>query len=266
MKLRLTRPIVFFDLETTGTNPLKDRIVEISYLKVGKEGTVAQDTHRVRPVDALGRQVKSDPSAVAVHGITDESLADKPTFRELSPLLLEIFEDSDIAGYNSNKFDVPMLVEEFARAGVDFKLVGRNLIDVQNIFYKHEPRTLKAAYRFYCGKELVDAHQASADVNATFEVFLAQLEKYDLGEDNEAVARNSRLGDNIDLSGRLSRDREGDVVFNFGKYKGKKVRHVFKAEPSYYAWMMEGDFAKDTKDIITGIYLSLSPKNHGSKG
>lgn len=254
MKLRLTRPIVFFDLETTGTNPLKDRIVEISYLKVGQEGILAENTHRVKPVDALGNQIKSDPAAVAVHGITDEDLMCAPTFKELSGELMSVFADSDIAGYNSNKFDLPLLIEEFVRAGVDFKLIGRNLIDVQNIFYKHEPRTLKAAYSFYCGKELVDAHQASADVKATYEVFLAQLEKYDLGENTEEVAKNSRLGDNLDLSGRLSRDKDGDAVFNFGKYKGKKVKYVFRIEPSYYAWMMDGDFAKDTKDIITQIY------------
>lgn len=254
MKLKLTRPIVFFDLETTGTNPIKDRIVEISYLKVFTDGNTMEKTHRVKPVDAMGRQIKSSPEAVAVHGITDEELADKPTFKELSSELDGVFADSDIAGYNSNKFDLPLLIEEFVRAGIDFKLLGRNLIDVQNIFYKHEPRTLKAAYRFYCNKDLVDAHQASADVRATYEVFLAQLEKYDLGEDTEAVARNSRMGDNLDLSGRISKDKDGDAVFNFGKYKGMKVKQVFRKEPSYYSWMMDGDFAKDTKDIITRIY------------
>ena len=256
MKLKLTRPIVFFDLETTGTNPLKDRIVEISYLKVDREGNEQAATYRVRPVDSLGRQIKSDPGAVAVHGITDEELADKPTFRELSGELSAVFADSDIAGYNSNKFDLPLLIEEFVRAGVDFKLIGRNLIDVQNIFYKHEPRTLKAAYRFYCDKDLLDAHQASADVRATYEVFMAQLERYEMGETTEEVAKHARLGDNLDLSGRLSRDKDGDAVFNFGKYKGKKVKDVFRAEPSYYSWMMDGDFAKDTKDIITQIYYS----------
>lgn len=256
MKLKLNRPIVFFDLETTGTNPMRDRIVEISYLKVGEEGILDEHTYRVRPVDAMGRQVKSDPSAVAVHGITDESLVGEPTFRDLSDKLWKVFEDSDIAGYNSNKFDLPLLIEEFVRAGVDFRLTGRNLIDVQNIFYKHEPRTLKAAYKFYCDKELVDAHQASADVKATYEVFVAQLEKYDMGEDTEAVAAHARLGDNLDLSGRLSKDVDGDAVFNFGKFKGKKVKNVFRQEPSYYSWMMDGDFAKDTKDIITQIYYS----------
>ena len=256
MKLKLNRPIVFFDLETTGTNPLKDRIIEISYLKVVSNDGITEKTYRIKPVDALGRQVKSDPAAVAVHGIKDEDLAGEPTFKDLSGELRDVFEDSDIAGYNSNKFDLPLLIREFERVGMDFKLSGRNLIDVQNIFYKHEPRTLKAAYRFYCDKELLDAHQAAADVRATFEVFKAQLEKYDLGEDTEAVARNSRLGDNVDLSGRLSRDKDGDVVFNFGKHKGKKVKDVFKAEPSYYSWMMEGEFAKDTKDIIRHIYFS----------
>ena len=257
MKLKLNRPIVFFDLETTGTNPLKDRIVEISYLKVGQEGILKEETHRVKPVDGRGNQIKSNPEAVMVHGITDESLADKPTFRELSEELMQVFDDSDLAGYNSNKFDIPMLIEEFVRAGKDFKLTGRNLIDVQNIFYKHEPRTLKAAYKFYCNRDLIDAHSAAADVRATYEVFVAQLERYDMGEDTEAVARHARLGDNLDLSGRLSRDKDGDAVFNFGKFKGKKVKSVFRMEPSYYAWMMEGDFAKDTKDIIRNIYFSL---------
>ena len=254
MKLRLNRPIVFFDLETTGTNPMKDRIVEISYLKIGEQGIIAEKTHRVRPVDSLGNQIKSAPEAVAVHGITDASLVGEPTFRELSAMLWSIFADSDIAGYNSNKFDLPMLIEEFGRVGIDFKLQGRNLIDVQNIFYKHEPRTLKAAYKFYCDKDLVDAHQASADVKATYEVFRAQLERYDMGEDTAAVAAHSRLGDHLDLGGRLSKDKDGDAVFNFGKYKGKKVKQVFRSEPSYYTWMMEGDFAKDTKDIISAIY------------
>lgn len=261
MKLKMTRPIVFFDLETTGTNPLKDRIVEISYLKVFTDGGQKEATHRVKPVDALGNQIKSDPGAVAVHGITDEELADKPTFKQLSAELNEVFSDSDIAGYNSNKFDLPLLIEEFVRAGVDFKLTGRNLIDVQNIFYKHEPRTLKAAYKFYCDKDLVDAHQASADVRATFEVFVAQLEKYDMGEDTESVARHSKLSDNLDLSGRISAGRDGDAIFNFGKYKGKKVKDVFRIEPSYYTWMMDGDFAKDTKDIITRIFHSKTPTN-----
>lgn len=260
MKLRLERPIVFFDLETTGTNPLKDRIVEISYLKVRVDGKEEANSHRVKPVDARGNQIKSEPGAVAVHGITDEMLADAPTFSELSDELFEVFDDSDLAGYNSNRFDLPLLIEEFVRAGKDFRIAGRHLIDVQNIFYKHEPRTLKAAYRFYCDRELVDAHQSSADVRATYEVFKAQLEKYDLGEDTATVARNSRLGDNLDLSGRLSRDKDGDAVFNFGKYKGKKVKYVFKVEPSYYNWMMEGDFAKDTKDIITQIFLANKVK------
>ena len=254
MKLKLTRPIVFFDLETTGTNPMKDRIVELSYLKVFSDGNTQEATYRIKPVDVHGIQIKSDPAAVAVHGITDEELADKPTFRQLSETLLSIFDDSDIAGYNSNKFDLPLLMEEFVRSGTPFSLVGRHLIDVQNIFYKHEPRTLKAAYKFYCNKDLVDAHQASADVKATFEVFKAQLEKYDdLGEDTATVARNSKLGNHLDLSGRLCSDADGDVIFNFGKYKGKKVKEVFKIEPSYYNWMMDGDFAKDTKDIITQI-------------
>ncbi|MCH5214647.1 MAG: 3'-5' exonuclease [Muribaculaceae bacterium] len=256
MNIRLTRPLVFFDLETTGTNPLKDRIVELSYLKVNQDGTTEEKQYRIKPVDINGNQIKSSPGAVAVHGITDEELADKPTFRDLAKSLMEVFAESDIAGYNSNKFDIPMLMQEFARVGEGFTLIGRNLIDVQNIFYKHEPRTLKAAYRFYCDKDLVDAHQSLADVKATYEVFMAQIDKYGLGPDTEAVAKHSRLGDNVDIGGRLSKDKDGEIVFNFGKYKGKSVKEIFRQEPSYYTWMMEGDFAKDTKDIITAIYLS----------
>ena len=256
MKLNLERPIIFFDLETTGTNPLKDRIVEISYLKVATDKSITRDSKKVKPVDQFGNQIMNSPEAVAVHKITDEELAGCPTFADLADELFEVFNNCDIAGYNSNKFDLPMLMTEFERVKKNFNLFGRNLIDVQNIFYKNEPRTLKAAYRFYCDRDLVDAHQSSADVEATYEVFLAQLERYELGEDSATVARNSRLGENIDLSGRLSKDRDGDVVFNFGKHKGKKVKKVFREEPSYYSWMMEGDFVKDTKDIITQIYYS----------
>lgn len=254
MKIKMTRPIVFFDLETTGKNPLKDRIVEISYLKLYADGSLERGSHRVKPVDTRGEQVMNDPEAVEVHGITDEALADQPTFKELSQELLNVFADSDIAGYNSNRFDVPMLMEEFGRANVAFTLTGRNVIDVQNIFYKHEPRTLKAAYRFYCDRELTDAHQSSADVNATYEVFMAQLDRYeDMGETSEEVALNSRLGNNLDLAGQIVKDKNGEALFNFGKYKGRKVKEVFRQEPTYYNWIMSGEFAKDTKDIFTAL-------------
>lgn len=255
MKLKLTRPIIFFDLETTGTDPLKDRIVEISYLKVAEDESVATFSRKVKPVDSMGRQISSSPEAVAVHKITDEELSGCPTFAELADEIFEAFADSDIAGYNSNKFDLPMLICEFERVGKNFDLLKRNIVDVQNIFYKNEPRTLKAAYRFYCDKDLVDAHQSAADVNATYEVFLAQLEKYEMGHTMKEIADYSRLGSNIDLGGRLSKDKDGDIVFNFGKHKGKKVKKVFREEPSYYNWMMAGDFLKDTKDIITAIYM-----------
>lgn len=255
MKLKLTRPIIFFDLETTGTDPLRDRIVEISYLKVGTDGNISEYSKKVKPVNSMGQQIKNSPEAVAVHKITDEELAGCPTFAELADEILSAFNESDIAGYNSNKFDLPMLITEFERVGINFELLNRNIIDIQNIFYKNEPRTLKAAYRFYCDKDLVDAHQSSADVKATYEVFLAQLERYEMGSSMKEIADFSRLGSNIDLGGRLSKDKDGDVVFNFGKHKGKKVKKVFKEEPSYYNWMMAGDFLKDTKDIITAIYV-----------
>jgi DNA polymerase-3 subunit epsilon len=249
MNLNLTRPLIFFDLETTGTNIVKDRIVELSYLKVLPNGDEESKTRRINPEMHIPEQ------STAIHHITDEDVKDAPTFRQIARSLAEIFEGCDIAGYNSNKFDIPLLIEEFSRAGVPFSLADRNLIDVQNIFHKMEQRTLVAAYRFYCGKNLEDAHSADADTRATYEVLKGQLDRYpDLKNDVKELAEFSRSGRNVDLSGRVILDDNDVPVFNFGKHKGKPVTEVFKSEPSFYNWMMQGEFAKNTKDVITVLY------------
>lgn len=254
MKLNLKRPIIFFDLETTGTNVLKDRIVEISYIKVSPDGREHSMRYLVNP----GMPIP--PASTAVHHITDEDVADKPQFKEIAPEINRDFYGCDIAGYNSNRFDIPMLIEEFARVGIPFSLYDRNIIDVQNIFYKKEPRTLVAAYRFYCDCELEGAHSASSDTKATYEVFKAQLERYpDLENDMEFLAKYTRMGNSLDLSGRIVEGKDGTPEFNFGKHKGKRVEDVFRTEPSFYSWMMDGDFPRDTKDIITRIYYTLYP-------
>ena len=249
MRLNLTRPIIFFDLETTGTNVVKDRIVELSYIKVYPDGREETKSRRINPEMHIPEQ------ATAVHHITDEDVKDEPTFRQVSKALLAIFDGCDIAGYNSNKFDVPLLIEEFARVGLNFDISGRNFIDVQNIFHKMEQRTLVAAYRFYCGKELDGAHSALCDTQATYEVLKSQLERYDtLENDVEKLAEFSRAGRGIDLAARFVLDDNDVPIMNFGKHKGKPVKEVFKKEPSFYAWMMQGDFARNTKDVATRFY------------
>lgn len=265
MKLNLKRPLIFFDLETTGTNVTRDRIVEISYIKVFPDETESQDRILVNP----GMPIP--PASTAVHKITDEMVAGQPQFAEIADALLKVFEDSDIAGFNSNKFDVPMLIEEFSRAGRKFDVFNRKFVDVQNIFHKMEPRTLIAAYRFYCGKELTDAHSAAADTRATYQVLLSQLERYDtLENDVDFLNDFSRQKGSIDLSARVVRDDKGEPVFNFGKHKGKPVREVFRLEPSFYHWIMQGDFPKDTKDVLTTLYYEVysakKVKNDGFKG
>lgn len=255
MQLNLTRPLVFFDLETTGVNIHTDRIVEISCVKVLPDGSHTEYNQRINP------EMPIPPSATAVHHISDEDVKDSPRFVEIAPSLLKAFDECDIAGFNSNKFDIPVLMKEFERAGLQFSLKGRRLVDVQTIYHRLEQRTLSAAYRFYCDKELEDAHSALADTMATYEVLMAQLDRYpetdDFGNDIDKLAKFSIQGGNMDLSGRIGRDREGEAIFNFGKYKGQRVADVFRKEPSYYAWMMQGDFAKDTKDIITALFVKL---------
>lgn len=248
MKLNLKRPIVFFDLETTGVDTAKDRIVEISLVKVMPDGEEIIKTRRINP------QMHIPEDATAVHGITDEDVKDAPTFAQIAKSLSQFIEGCDFGGFNSNRFDLPMLVEEFLRAGVDVDFKKRKFIDVQNIFHKMEQRTLVAAYKFYCDKELDGAHSAEADTKATYEVLKAQLDRYpELQNDVAALAEFSTRGETADYAGRIIYNEKGEEVFNFGKYKGMSVSEVFRKEPSYYAWMMNGDFPLYTKKVITEI-------------
>ena len=248
MKLNLKRPIVFFDLETTGVDTAKDRIVEISMVKVMPDGEEIIKTSRINP------QMHIPEDATAVHGITDEDVKDAPTFAQIAKSLSQFIEGCDFGGFNSNRFDLPMLVEEFLRAGVDVDFKKRKFIDVQNIFHKMEQRTLVAAYKFYCDKELDGAHSAEADTKATYEVLKAQLDRYpELQNDVAALAEFSTRGETADYAGRIIYNEKGEEVFNFGKYKGMSVSEVFRKEPSYYAWMMNGDFPLYTKKVITEI-------------
>lgn len=255
MKLNLRRPIVFFDLETTGVNILKDRIVEISLVKIlpGKEHEPIVKTRRINP------EMPIPAEATAIHHITDADVADAPTFRQVAHSLADQMRGCDIAGFNSNRFDIPLLDEEFHRAGVDFDFHRAQFIDVQTIFHKMEPRNLTAAYRFYCDKELEGAHGATADTMATYEVFLAQLDRYDqLSGDVNELSKFSSQNDNVDLAGRIVRDAQGREVINFGKYKGQPVAEVLAKDPGYYSWVINGDFAGDTKRVFTRIKLEQS--------
>lgn len=253
MRLKLERPIMFFDLETTGTNILRDRIVEISMIKVYPDGHDLQRTVRVNP----GMPIPAE--ATAVHHITDADVADKPLFADIAAQLAESFAGCDIAGFNSNRFDVPMLAEEFARVGVDFDFTAPRYVDVQTIFHKKEQRTLVAAYKFYCDKDLTDAHSAAADTRATYEVLCSQLDRYDdLENDIDFLADYSERDKTADYAGRILYNDKGEEVFGFGKYRGQKVEEVFRREPSYYAWMMEGDFPLYTKKVITEIRMRAS--------
>lgn len=271
MLLNLTKPIVFFDLETTGVQVGSDRIVEICLHKVMPDQSSETLTLRVRPVNDAGETMHIPADATAVHGISDADVTDKPSFREQAPRLMDFIGDADLAGYNSNKFDVPMLVEEFTRAGIEFDVSQRHLVDVQNIFHKMEQRTLKAAYRFYCHKELDNAHSADADTLATYEVLMAQLDRYADAEYTEsdgsvtkpvvndiaALSRFSTNGNWADLSGHIGYDKQHREVFNFGKYKGRTLREIFQIEPSYYDWMMKADFPHATKQVVQRIYQTM---------
>ena len=255
MKLNLTKPIIFFDLETTGTNITRDRIVELSYIKILPDGTEEKKSRRLNP------EMHIPEESTAIHHITDDDVKDCPTFRQVAKALLEIFEGCDIAGYNSNKFDVPVLMEEFARCGLNFEIKGRRFVDVQNIFHKMEQRTLVAAYRFYCGGELENAHSALADTQATYDVLLGQLQRYDnLKNDVDFLSEFSASGRNVDLAGRIVLNDKDVPVFNFGKHKGKPVAEVLRREPSFYDWMMQGDFPKNTKDMLRQLKFQYSQK------
>lgn len=251
MKLNLKNPLVFFDLETTGMDTVHDRIVEISILKININGSEEVRTRRINP----GIPIPAESSAI--HGIYDEDVKDAPLFKQIAKSLAEFMEGCDIAGYNSSRFDVPLLAEEFLRAGVDFDFSKRKMIDVQIIFHKKEQRTLEAALKFYCGKELTDAHSAEADTRATYEVLKGQLDKYDdLPNDMETLSKEySSHNNNVDLAGRIIYDDNGIEIFNFGKHKGKPVAEVLKQEPGFYAWMMDADFSLNTKQVLTRIKL-----------
>ncbi len=262
MQLALKNPLLFFDIESTGLNVASDRIVEISIVKVspggpGQPNDVEVKTRRINPT------IPITPGAQAVHGISDEDVKDCPTFKQVAKSLARLMEGCDIAGYNSLKFDIPMLAEEFLRAGVDFDFRKRKLVDVQNIFHKKEQRTLKAAYKFYCGQNLDNAHSAEADTMATYEVLEAQLDRYandeedPLQNDVAYLAKYSCQNRLVDYAGRIALNDDVEPVFNFGKHKGRRVVDVLAKEPSYYSWMMDGDFTLDTKQQLTRIKLSM---------
>ncbi|MDX9769815.1 MAG: 3'-5' exonuclease [Tenuifilaceae bacterium] len=255
MEISIKNPLVFIDLETTGIDVVNDRIVEISALKIMPNGKQELKTRRVNPTIPIPAE------ATAIHGISNDDVKDEPTFKEMAKSLAQFLEGCDLAGFNSNKFDFPLLAEEFLRADVDFDFRKRKFIDVQTIFHKMEKRTLEAAYKFYCEKELEGAHSAEADTLATFEVLKAQLDRYpDLQNDIDFLAEFSTHKQNADFAGRIIYDESGVEVFNFGKHKGKPVEDVFTKEPSYYAWMMNGDFPLYTKKVLTSIYLRMRQK------
>ena len=250
MELKLRRPIAFIDIETTGINVSSDRIVEISVLKISPGGKEEWMSTRVNP------EMPIPPKSTAIHGITDKDVENAPTFREIAKNLAVFLEGSDLAGYNAIKFDIPVIAEEFLRVNIDFNFLKRKYVDVQVIFHKKEQRTLSAAYLFYCSKALENAHSSKADTQATFEVLKAQLDRYqDLENDIEKLAVFSSFNSNVDFAGRIIFDENGIEIFNFGKHKGKPVLTVFKEEPSYYSWMMNGDFPLYTKKILTEIKL-----------
>lgn len=250
MQLNLKNPIVFFDLETTGINIANDRIVEISILKIDTDGKEEVKTMRINPEIPIPQKTSE------IHGIYDEDVKDAPTFKEVARQLATFMEGCDLAGYNSNKFDIPLLAEEFIRAEVDFDMTKRKFIDVQTIFHKMEKRTLEAAYKFYCDRNLDDAHSAEADTRATYEVLKSQLDRYsDLKNDMEWLSKFSAHNRNADFAGRIIFNEKGVEVFNFGKYKGKPVTEVLDTDPGYYAWMINGDFPLFTKKVLTNIKL-----------
>ena len=250
MKIQLKNPLVFFDLETTGIDVAVDRIVEISYLKVYPNGDTESKTLKVNPGMPIPQK------ATSIHGITDDDIKDAPAFQEIAKNIAKIFEGCDFAGYNSNKFDLPLLAEEFLRTEIDFDLKKRKFIDIQVIFHKKEQRTLSAAYRFYCNKKLEDAHSAEADTQATFEILQAQLDRYpDLPNDIDELSKYSSHNRNVDFLGRIVYDDEDCEIFNFGKYKGQRVTDVLKKDPGYYGWMINGAFPLYTKKVLTAIKL-----------
>jgi DNA polymerase III subunit epsilon len=263
MELNLTRPLAFFDLETTGIKVATDRIVEFCIVRVNVDGTTRVKTRRINP------EMPIPYEATAIHGITDDDVKNEPKFSEIASELAQFLENCDLAGFNSNHFDIPLLMEEFLRTGVEFELKGRRFIDVQNIFHKMEPRNLRAAYKFYCDRELENAHSAEADTMATYEILKAQLDRYrdivfkdrkgnesqPVVNDVKALSEFSYVTRNVDLIGHIVYNDKNIEVFNFGKHKGKPVAEVFRTEPSYYDWIMKSEFPLSTKKIVTSIKL-----------
>lgn len=252
MKLNLKNPLIFFDLETTGIDILHDRIVEICYIKIMPNGDEVSKLMRVNP------EMHIPEKTTEIHGITDDDVKDCKTFKQIAADLVKDFEGCDIAGFNSNRFDIPMLVEELDRAGIDSSnIVKHKFIDVQNIYHKLERRTLSAAYKFYCGKDLEDAHSALGDTLATYEVLKAQLDMYpdQLQNNIDYLAEYSTMNKNVDLAGRIIFNENDVEVFNFGKYRGKSVVDVLRKDQGYYSWILQGDFAVNTKQVLTKIRL-----------
>ncbi len=250
MQLNLTNPICFFDLETTGVNISKDRIVEISILKVFPNGNKESKTWLVNPEMPIPKEVTE------IHGITNEKVANEPTFKELAKEVYNLIKDSDLGGFNSNRFDIPLLAEEMLRADIDFDMKNRLAVDVQTIYHKMEQRTLSAAYKFYCDKNLDNAHSAEADTNATYEILKAQIEKYDEVENNtKFLAEFSSRKKFADFAGFIVYNKDGEECFSFGKHKGKLVTEILEKEPGYYGWLLNADFPLYTKKILTRIKL-----------
>lgn len=250
MNLKLHKPLCVFDLETTGTNIFKDRIVEICVLKVNPDASRESKLWRVNPEMPIPKE------SSLVHGIWDEDVADAPTFKEIAPKVMEMIKDSDLGGFNSNRFDIPLLAEEFLRVGIDFDFTKHKAIDAQAIFHKKEPRNLSAAYQFYCGKSLENAHSAEADTLATFEVIDAQVGKYeDLPNDINALSEFSSHNKFADLAGFVAYNQQGVEIFTFGKYKGQVVKEVFQKDIGYFGWIQNAEFPLYTKKVLLSIQL-----------
>ncbi len=250
MELKLNRPICFFDLETTGIDVAKDRIVEISIFKVYPNGNKESKTWLVNP------EMPIPPHSTAIHGISDEKVANEPTFKQLSTQIYNMIKDSDLAGFNSDRFDIPLLAEELLRAEVDFDMKNRVSVDVQTIFHKMEERTLSAAYKFYCGQTLDNAHSAEADTMATYEILKAQLDRYpELENDMKTLSEFTTRKKSVDFAGFIALNADGQEIFTFGKHKGVLVDEVFDKEPGYFGWIQNADFPLYTKKVLTGIKL-----------
>jgi len=250
MELKLSRPICFFDLETTGIDVARDRIVEISILKVFPNGNKESKTWLVNPT------IPIPPESTLIHGISNEKVANEPTFKELAPQIYNLIKDADLGGFNSDRFDIPLLAEELLRAEVDFDMKNRVSVDVQTIFHKMEERTLSAAYKFYCNESLENAHSAEADTQATYEILKAQLDRYDnLENDMKSLASFTTRKISVDFAGYITLNNDGKEIFSFGKHKGALVEDVFDKEPGYFGWIQNADFPLYTKKVLTGIKL-----------